>query len=129
MLHVDAYRSAAAVLARGAHTIVLAYRATALLELFALSADALSFAMLAVRAAATIFAKVLNFVVRAHIFAALLAVGALPQMNAHTARRLYVTTFTRRCIRCGAFTRRSLAAAALPCLTAQKARQLPLFHI
>ena len=129
MLHVHAERAAAAVLAHGSHTIVLTYRTAASLEMFALSADALAFAMFAVRAAATIFAKVLNFVVRAHIFAALLAVGALPQMNTHAARRLYVTTFTRRSIRRSAFTRRWLAAAALPYLTAQEAHQLSLFHI
>ena len=64
---------------------MLAYGAPALLEEFALSADALCFAVLAVRAAAAIFAKVSDFVVGAQAFAAELAVGALPQVHAHAS--------------------------------------------
>jgi hypothetical protein len=59
--HVPAQRATTAVFAIGADLIVLAYGATALLEKFALSADALCFAVLVVRAAAAIFAKVSYF--------------------------------------------------------------------
>ena len=90
---MHAQRAAATVLARATHTIVLTYRTAAALEMFALSADALSFAVLAVRTAAAIFAKVSDFVVTTQAFAAEFAVRALPQVHAHASGRPRVTAF------------------------------------
>jgi hypothetical protein len=106
LLHVNAKRATATTLAITTDAIMLAYGTAPLRKLLAKSAHALFFAMLAVRAAAAKFAKVPNFVVRTHIFAAFLAIGALPHMNAHPTGRPNVTTFT-----CNA---PALAAAALP---------------
>ena len=93
-LHVNTQRASATNLAITTDAIMLAYGTAPFRKLLAKSADALGFAMFAVRAAATKFAKVPNFVVRTQILAAFLAVGALPHMNALPTGRPNVTTFT-----------------------------------
>ncbi len=91
---MNAQRATATTLAITTDAIMLAYGTAPFRKLLAKSADALVFAMFAVRAAPTKFAKVPNFVVRTQILAAFLAVGALPHMNAHPTGRPNVTTFT-----------------------------------
>jgi hypothetical protein len=121
-----------AILASAANAVVLTNAAASLLERFAQAAAAFGISMLAKRAAAAGFAEVLDFAVGARL-AALLAVGALPKMNAfaswwpQVASSIPVRTINRHC-RHTRVTLRPLAATTLHWHATQKTRQFALRH-
>ena len=122
----------AAILASAANAVVLTNATASLLERFAQAAAAFGISMLAKRAAAAGFAEVLDFAVGASL-TALLAVGALPKMNAFAPGWLQVAssipsrTINRHC-RHSRVTLRTFAAATLHWHATQKTRQFTLRH-